>query len=976
MAFNGDYNTLYAVTGHSHHGTVLNLAVANPPLSDTVHAGDTYNGIYRFDRLVVRGGAKALARDHVVSTNAAEVAAGSTWNEAYAPTLQITAPNAGATYTSGASIAISADAQDLLGVRDVEFRMNGQTSVDTAAPYAWSVLAPSVTQGTDYPITVIATDLSGNKLTATRTVHVDSIVDPNPPVVTLTGCVTDGEVVAAGIAVSIPFTATDDQQIQSYSLVVDGQTVQTTSVAQPSVTATLSWTPPANTAPGTAFVVRVEARDYGDGVGYQAMTLRTPPTTPRTGTQSLTAANSDGADVYLGSGTFTVTQAISPSSLILMSGAKVVGVAGQTAKIAVTGTARVQCGASIDLSNLGYAGTTAANSPGIAPAGVVAARVDAGGNHGGLGSVWVLGPAGDTFDSVYLPHQGGGSGSLVRSYSGNKSGAGGGVLDLTAGELVVSGSILAKGEVRPNRDSDTPGAGGTIAIHAGTVRGKGLIDASGGKYDVYYYGGGSAGGGRVALFADTLQGFDPATQVKAWGGAVYNSNGTVNRFAGPGTVFIKTAAQAWGQLVVDSGEENNADRVGPATPLPALGTGSLATFQVQGADALVAVTGGFKDPWLGAWMELLNAGGTSLGTFRVQSIDGSGQALLTDAGAAATAASFRGVYRFDRIDLRNGAGSRGDRRRPRHLGAERRQRAPAADHDGRQPDAQGGRHGDGGGGRRHQAEGHRHADRRDRRRARRHRARLRGHHRGERRRRRSGRGRSGGGRRRRQPRRPGLALGARPGGRHLRQRLPAAPGRRRRLAGQELQRQQVGGRRRRDRPDGGQPGAERRAAGQGRAASEPRLRHAGGRRLGGGARNDDERQRHDRRLGRQVRRLLLRRRQRRRRPGGAPGRRLPGLRPRGPDQGLGWHGLQLERHDQPLRRSGHGLRQDGGGELGPADRRQRRGDERHRPRRPGDAAARPRHRGGDGGPGAGGDALVSPVGNAWAILGRPPGWSC
>jgi hypothetical protein len=658
VAFNGNYNTLYAVTGHSHHGTVLNLAVPAPPLSATVHAGDTYNGIYRFDRLVVRGGAKALARDHVTSTNAAEVAAGSTWSEAYAPALQITAPNAGATYTSGASIAISADAQDLLGVRDVEFRLNGQTSVDTAAPYAWSVLAPSVTQGTDFPVTVIATDLSGNKLTATRTVHVDPIVDPNAPVVTLTGCVIDGDAVAAGAAVSIPFTATDDQQIQSYSLVVDGQTVQTVSVAQPSVTATLSWTPPANAAPGTAFVVRVEAKDFGNSVGYQAMTLKIPATTVRTGTQTLTSAV-NGQAVFLGAGTFTVQGPIAPSSLILLSGARLVAPASQAIALTVAGELRVQCGAAVDGNGLGYLGGKAASPNGGAPAGITGAGPDAGGSHGGAGSPWNLaaGPPGPVYDSVYSPWQAGGGGALDNDNSGDGL-AGGGIVDIVAGQVVVSGEIRAHG-LDDGDLGQAAGAGGSVRIRAAALLGKGLIDASGGlarsctgSRDV-----GAGGGGRVALLVDQLGTFNPVSQVKVWGGTFYDCSSNVLRYAGPGTVYVKQPASTWGRLIVDSGEETNgADRVGPSTELPGLGSGTVATFTASGADAWVSASAAFKAVWLGAWMTLLDGSGGELGTYPVLEIDGAGRVRLGGASGITGAATWRGDYRFDKVELWHGAG--------------------------------------------------------------------------------------------------------------------------------------------------------------------------------------------------------------------------------------------------------------------------------------------------------------------------------
>jgi hypothetical protein len=61
------------------------------------------------------------------------------------------------------------------------------------------------------------------------------------------------------------------------------------------------------------------------------------------------------------------------------------------------------------------------------------------------------------------------------------------------------------------------------------------------------------------------------------------------------------------------------------------------------------------DDWLGVFVELEDAGGGDLGTYRVLDVTETGQLVLDGAGAVLGAASLRGTYRFDQIHLLNGA---------------------------------------------------------------------------------------------------------------------------------------------------------------------------------------------------------------------------------------------------------------------------------------------------------------------------------
>jgi hypothetical protein len=350
---------------------------------------------------------------------------------------------------------------------------------------------------------------------------------------------------------------------------------------------------------------------------------------------------------------------VQAGSMTVKAGSVVTLPEGEKMRLTVSGQLRIEAGARLDVTGRGYAGGVVGSPAGGAPAGVTGAGPDAGGSHGGPGGLWNLaaGPVGPTYDSVYLPHQSGGGGALDDDNSGDGY-AGGGIVEIQAGTVVLDGEIRARG--LDNSDTGrTAGAGGTVRINAGALSGPGLIDASGGytrscsaSRDV-----GQGGGGRVALYVDQLSGFNPVSQVRVWGGTLFDCWGNIARYAGPGTILVKDQAATYGKLIVDSGEETNgADRVGPSTELPTLGSGAATTFEASGADAWVTAAAAFKPQWLGARMALLDAAGAVLGRYQVVEIDAAGRARLAGASAATGVASYRGEYHFDRVELWHGAG--------------------------------------------------------------------------------------------------------------------------------------------------------------------------------------------------------------------------------------------------------------------------------------------------------------------------------
>ena len=93
----------------------------------------------------------------------------------------------------------------------------------------------------------------------------------------------------------------------------------------------------------------------------------------------------------------------------------------------------------------------------------------------------------------------------------------------------------------------------------------------------------SGGGGRVGLDVGSFAGFDPYAQARAWGGRQKNCFNSYN-WAGPGTVWFKSALDTYGKLLIDSGVDDAEEKV-PVTQLPELGEGTLAGLDAVGLDA-------------------------------------------------------------------------------------------------------------------------------------------------------------------------------------------------------------------------------------------------------------------------------------------------------------------------------------------------------------------------------------------------------
>ncbi|HYK00775.1 MAG TPA: Ig-like domain-containing protein [Thermoanaerobaculia bacterium] len=280
---------------------------------------------------------------------------------------------------------------------------------------------------------------------------------------------------------------------------------------------------------------------------------------------------------------------------------------------------------SIDVSGQGY-------GPNTTYPGAARSTDFNGGAHIGRGGVH-SGEWGSSFGSVYRPQEaGGGNGACC----GLSSSPGGGVVRITAATLAVDGSIRANG---PDADGST-GAGGSIWISAGKITGTGSITANSGRNtNCCNYG--SGGGGALALEYTDASSVVPVLQAMSAPGS---------RQGGPGIFYVKGATSTYGDATID-----NAGKNGQVTDLPSLGRGRAETG-TGGVTVITDLAASIPAYFAGHWVDVFAPGGARKGTWRIASINGKNFTLAPNGGETVDVAagdSWRGVYLFDKLTLRN-----------------------------------------------------------------------------------------------------------------------------------------------------------------------------------------------------------------------------------------------------------------------------------------------------------------------------------
>lgn len=138
-----------------------------------------------------------------------------------APTVTISAPQAGQTLMEGGSITLTAEASDDVQVAAVQFSVNGiRVATDYVAPYQINYRVPLGV--TALSISASAVDLGGNTGTSSPVV-VNVIPDP-PPTVSITSPA-EGEQLVRGQSISIGVDASDNIGITEVRYKANGETL-------------------------------------------------------------------------------------------------------------------------------------------------------------------------------------------------------------------------------------------------------------------------------------------------------------------------------------------------------------------------------------------------------------------------------------------------------------------------------------------------------------------------------------------------------------------------------------------------------------------------------------------------------------------------------------------------------------------------------------------------------------------------------
>ena len=260
-------------------------------------------------------------------------------------------------------------------------------------------------------------------------------------------------------------------------------------------------------------------------------------------------------------------------SVTLTNGARLTHPACTTSQtysldLTIDGTLAVSSNSSIDVSGQGYPwGRTNPNTTNGA------STSQAGGSFAGVGGKY-SGVPNAAYGDFRNPNEPGSGGGMYSIQNGNQ--AGGGLARITAGALALEGSIKADGV---DGTYYGRGSGGGIYLNVGQLSGGGSIQAKGGRVSNQ---GGGGGGGRVAIYYQTLLGFDLSNRVSAAGGrgASADSDG------GAGTIYVKGAGEEeW--LLLDGGTSRSG-----STPLYLLegATNFSGRLTVRGSTTNVVVS--------------------------------------------------------------------------------------------------------------------------------------------------------------------------------------------------------------------------------------------------------------------------------------------------------------------------------------------------------------------------------------------------
>ncbi|MCX2784377.1 LamG domain-containing protein, partial [Microbulbifer thermotolerans] len=226
----------------------------------------------------------------------------------------------------------------------------------------------------------------------------------------------------------------------------------------------------------------------------------------------------DGKKIIVDGATLTIDGSHNFNSITLQNGAVLThSLSSNLLELVVADSVNIDSSSKIDLSGKG-SGSQGAENP------------CSGGSYGGIGGgVPGTGTTNVPFGDYQQPFELGLGGYACEDSLENSQG-GGAIKLVVNNRLEIYGKILANGSFS---DYVGGGSGGSIWIEAKELIGGSdtWIEASGGLG----YNAASGGGGRIAIYYDSLTGFDPADRVFARAG--YNYYGAT-AYGGPGTVYL------------------------------------------------------------------------------------------------------------------------------------------------------------------------------------------------------------------------------------------------------------------------------------------------------------------------------------------------------------------------------------------------------------------------------------------------------
>jgi hypothetical protein len=326
---------------------------------------------------------------------------------------------------------------------------------------------------------------------------------------------------------------------------------------------------------------------------------------------------------------------------------------GSRIDLDLTGNLTINSGGAINLYGMGYAGG----------GGTGGAGVDDGGSHGGKGGYWSTDNTGTTYGSITNPVQNGSGGYYIASKTERSAGGGAVVLRVT-GALTNEGTINAKG-VGTGFSARGGGAGGSINLTADSISGTaGAITANGGTAET-----GGGGGGRIAVrLTGTGQTFPASVSanITAYGGE--HSYSETSARGAAGTIYLKTAEQARGVLLV----KNNVNSSRSTLIASGMADEDVGDVQLAGTAAQITfeIASGRTLPVYGSWS---NAATSTIGgagtvefkgattntiygstTFNSLVCTNAGKTLLFQAGTTNTVTAIGGL----RLTGASGAGNK------------------------------------------------------------------------------------------------------------------------------------------------------------------------------------------------------------------------------------------------------------------------------------------------------------------------------